>query len=237
MTRPVFSIKRIVEPELLDELPPADPRAIQSRRDLRRVNFFMGNVGIIERLLRQNFPDQPPNRIVELGAGDGTFMLQVARRFAPRWKNIEVILIDQQNLVEPATIQQLKQLDWSPKIVCADAFDWLAQDERADCILANLFLHHFHSEKLAELLRLASLKTKAFLACEPRRSAFAIVGTKLLRLIGCNEVTRHDALVSVRAGFRENEISTFFCPQDQNWKIAEDRAGLFSHSFSATKHF
>ena len=36
-------MNRIVAPEWLDELPPSDRRAIWSRRDLRRVNFWMGN--------------------------------------------------------------------------------------------------------------------------------------------------------------------------------------------------
>ena len=36
-------MKRIVQPELLDALPPDDPRAVRSRRDLRRVNAWMRN--------------------------------------------------------------------------------------------------------------------------------------------------------------------------------------------------
>jgi len=36
-----------VIPELLDELPPDDPRAVHSRGDLRRVNKLMGNADIV----------------------------------------------------------------------------------------------------------------------------------------------------------------------------------------------
>ena len=35
-----------------------------------------------------------------MGAGDGSFMLRVARRLAPRWKNATVILLDQSSAVE-----------------------------------------------------------------------------------------------------------------------------------------
>ncbi len=46
-------MNRIVKPELLDELPPADPRAVRSRRDLRRVNAWMRNHAIMARALAE----------------------------------------------------------------------------------------------------------------------------------------------------------------------------------------
>ena len=70
---------------------------------------------------------------------------------------------------------------------------------------------------------------------EPRRSALARAGTRLLFLIGCNDVTRHDALVSVEAGFTGWEITALW-PADPAWEApVEARAGLFSHVFSARK--
>ncbi len=222
----------MVEPELLDELPQNDPRAVQSRRDLRRINFFMGNVGIAARMLRKSFPTQSPKRIVELGAGDGTFMLQLARKFSPRWSHVEIVLVDQQNLVSPETLAELETLGWRVTIIAADVFVWLATCEPSDCMLANLFLHHFNDDQLAELLKLAADKTRAFIACEPRRFSGGILGTSLLWMIGCNDVTRHDAAVSVRAGFQADELTKLW-PHRAEWKIEEGEAGLFSHAFVA----
>ena len=65
--------------------------------------------------------------------------------------------------------------------------------ETADATVANLFLHHFREGELAHLLNLAAQQTKRFIACEPRRSRTALAGASLLRLIGCNDVTVHDA--------------------------------------------
>jgi len=226
-------MKRIVEPELLDDLLPADSRAIQSRRDLQRLNFFMGSVGIVARKLERSF-DETPKKIVDLGAGGGTFMLQLAKRLANRWKNVEVVLVDRQALVSPGTKEEILQLGWRIQIISADVFDWISRCDTVDCIVTNLFLHHFEPEKLSELLRLASEKTKVFLACEPRRSFAGTIGAKFIWMIGCNEVTRHDAPVSVRAGFREKEISELW-PRSGNWKIEEASAGFFSHTFCARK--
>ena len=53
---------------------------------------------------------------------------------------------------------------------------------------------------------------------------------KLVGLIGCNSVTRHDAVVSVRAGFTNRELSDLW-PTQGAWLLQEQRAGLFSHLF------
>ena len=45
-------MKRIIEPELLDALPPDDPRAAGSRHDLRRLNTWMRNHAIMVRALQ-----------------------------------------------------------------------------------------------------------------------------------------------------------------------------------------
>jgi hypothetical protein len=227
-------MKRIVRPELLDELPANDPRAIQSRRDLRRVNWFMGNVGIIQRNLEKTFARNPPRTLIEIGAGDGSFLLRLAERLASRWPNVEITFVDQQRLVSNETESAIKNLGWKINVICADVFEFLQTCHPVDGVIANLFLHHFENEKLSELLQLASQKTNVFVACEPRRYRWAVSGTKLLWLLGCNDVTRHDALVSVRAGFQGKELSQLW-PQNGDWKIEENETGLFSHSFAAQR--
>jgi hypothetical protein len=158
-------------------------------------------------------------------------MLRLAERLANRWKNVEVIFVDQQRLVSTETENAFHRLGWKTNIICADIFRWLPLCAVADGIIANLFLHHFEGEKLSELLRLASKKTGVFVACEPRRHCLAVGGTKLLWLLACNDVTRHDALVSVRAGFQGDELTRRW-PQNRHWKIEERESGWFSHSFA-----
>ena len=123
---------------------------------------------------------------------------------------------------------------WDVDICESDVFEWLSRPspQTADATVANLFLHHFREGELARLLSLASRQTTRFIACEPRRSRIARRGASLLRLVGCNEVTMHDADVSVRAGFRDSELSMLW-PSDAGWRLSERRAGLFSHRFVA----
>lgn len=223
---------RRVEPELLDELPAAAPDAIASRRDLQRVNWWMGNADMMSRMLAGS---GTPRRVIELGAGDGTLLLRLAAQWPARGPKITALLVDRQNLVSDQTRRAFDALGWEVEPVQADIFDWLAQPgPLADWLLANLFLHHFQTDQLRSLLRLAAAKTTRFVACEPRRAPLPLAATRLLRLIGCNAVTRHDARVSVCAGFAGSELSALW-PQDGSWKLVEKPAGLFSHCFVARR--
>lgn len=226
-------MERVLEVEWLDELPAGNPEAIQSRRDLRRVNFFMGHTGILARELAAPRGSQAPRHLLEIGAGDGTFLLAAARRLAPRWRGVQVTLLDRQALVRPETVAGFDALGWTATSVTDDVFRWLEQSEGGyDTVVANLFLHHFSEPQLGGLLRGLAKRTGIFIAIEPRRAAFPLGMSRLLWLIGCNRVTRHDAVASVRAGFAGAELSGSW-PADETWRVSERRAGLFSHLFSA----
>ena len=45
--------ERVLTPEILDNLSPADPRAVRSRRDLVRINAVMRQGGIMAKLLSE----------------------------------------------------------------------------------------------------------------------------------------------------------------------------------------
>ncbi len=221
-------------PELLDELPALDPRALESRKDLRRLNGIMRHPSLMVEAWRQNHPDRWIDTIVELGAGDGTFLLNFARAIAPESRPLKVILVDRVNVAEPETLDGFRELGWQPQVVTADVFEWLDQVQGADAaVFCNLFLHHFDHGQLARLFERVATFANLFLALEPRRSLGALTCSKMLGLIGCNDVTRHDAVVSVRAGFKGKEITAFW--PTRGWYVHEAEVGLFSHCFSAQR--
>jgi hypothetical protein len=227
-------VQRVIQPEILDELPADDARAIQSRRDLQKVNAFMGHAGMVTRALRA--APAPPRLLVELGAGDGTFLLKVAKRVTHRTR-VRAVLVDRRPSLSDATRDGFAAIGWDVDTCPSDVFEWLCRPhaEMADVTLANLFLHHFHDNELATLLTLAAQQTRRFIACEPRRSRTGLAGASLLRAIGCNEVTLHDAHISVRAGFLDRELSRLW-PPEAGWRLSERRRGLFTHTFVAAFH-
>ncbi len=222
---------RTVEPEWLDRADPLDNRANRARRELQLVNALMGNVGFVAQALAPLLRDGA--RIADLGAGDGTFMLRVAKHL--RVRNVELALVDRTARVERETLDRLQAMGWEAKVQAADAQDWLRRSPaRFDAIVTNLFLHHFPPGALEELLMLASERTGFFVGCEPRRSPFALAGSRALALVGCSRETRHDATVSVRAGFRSGELANAW-PRETGWALEERARGPFSHLFTARR--
>ena len=228
-------MQRRLEPEWLDELPPDDPGAIRTRRDLRRIHSWMGNVGIVTRWLRRTAGGQESLCVADVGAGDGTFMLRVARSVASDLKNATLLLVDRQAIVSTETRSAFKSLGWGLETIQADVFDWLASPQPATVVTATLFLHHFSDGRLIELFDRLARSAASLIACEPRRCAFVLAASRLLRFIGCNRVARHDAVASVRAGFRGRELSSLW-PGQSKWMLEEEGAGLFSHVFVAHRH-
>jgi hypothetical protein len=228
-----MSLPRTVEPEWLDALPAHNPRAVRSRRDLKRVNTVMLQTGLMARALLR-YHRSPPRTLLDLGSGDGTFMLGVARRLARHWPGVTVTLFDQKDIVTPQTLDGFRALGWTARPVIADLSEFFAYAAPFDIIAANLVLHHFANPILGRLLAQVAQRAGLFVACEPRRGRFALLGSRMLWAIGCNDVTRHDAATSVRAGFAGQELSALW-PAHEPWTLHEGAAGLFSHRFVAKR--
>ncbi len=223
---------RCVRPELLDHLPVDEPAALGSRRDLAWINALMLQPSIMASLLGQ--VHEPPRRILEIGCGDGSFMLRVARRLAGRWPDVELVLLDRADLVTFERLRAFAALGWRARAVMVDALQWMEDPGTLpfDLVTANLFLHHLTEPDLRRLLAAAHRLAPAFIATEPRRNGFALAATRLLALIGANAVTLHDAPASVRAGFKGRELSELW-PAGTASILVERGIGPFTHAFSA----
>ena len=227
-------LQRRVQPELLDALASEDPRARRSRADLRRLNHIMGTLPIVLSAL-DRVAHPAPRHILELGAGDGRLMLDIARSRAARWPGVAVTLLDRQRTVEAQALEGIRALGWLPGVVRAEALDWMqAQDGVWDLIVANLFVHHFASAEVTRLFRAIAPRTRAFFCCEPRRNLFSLGSSHLLGLLLMGPVTREDAVLSVRAGFRDNELRSCW-PVGQGWTVREYAAGFYSHCLLAVR--
>jgi hypothetical protein len=170
------------------------------------------------------------------GVAGGRFDGLAARRWSALGVTAQVTLLDRHNLVSAETRRTFAALNWSTESVATDVFTWLEPSSPAvDVMLANLFLHHFPDKLLGALLRLAAARTNLFIACEPRRSPLALTASRWLWLMGCNGITGHDAVVSVRAGFVGHELSALW-PADTEWESSEQPAGLFSHCLVAKRY-
>jgi len=197
-------LDRVIIPEILDSLNPADPRAIRSRRDLRWIDLFLGNSRWIVRQLKKQTP--PPARIIEIGAGEG----DLCRKVQTSLPSATVTGLD--------LIQRPENLPEAIKWRSGDFFQTLSKID-ADACVGSLILHHFSDEALRDLgARLQSFRSLTF--CEPLRSRLPLFLSRLSRPF-LSEVTRHDMPASIHAGFRPGELPALLGLNSKKWFVTE----------------
>jgi SAM-dependent methyltransferase len=226
---------RCVTPERLDYLPTDDPLALRSRRDLQRVHRAMRSLSILKSAVAKLSLAAQPRLILELGAGDGTLLLRLAGALRPRWTGVELTLLDRQDLLSPGVREAFKQLDWRVRVMRVDALEWAQSplQQHYDLCVSTLFLHHFENERLRILLAGVARRVDALIACEPRRNGIARIGSRLIGLLGANEVTREDGIKSVAAGFLGAELTQAWPQMNGDWRFDEYMAWPFTHCFLA----
>ncbi len=202
-------VNRLVAPEILDGLDPADKRAIRSRRDLRLVNWFMRGESWIVRELKNM---QGVRRVVDLGAGDGSLGAAIIEALP----DLEVTCVD--------LVPRPENLDHRITWWSGDVFDYERYDETT-VVVANLFLHHLVSSELQKLgAKIHGVR--GVLATEPYRGAMSLMMSRCLFPF-VNDVTRHDMTVSIRAGFRQGELGRELSHELDGALTWSDQKGVF----------
>ncbi len=211
-------MQRVLHPELLDSLSPDHPDAQHNRRDLRRINRVMGNhswlAKVIPPLLR------PGERALEIGAGMGELGSILIRR------GVAVDGLD----LWPRPREWPAQRLWH----VADLRGFQDYD-RYTAVFGNLIFHQFSFDELAMLgAKLDSVQ--AIVACEPVRQRRSQAAFRVFsRLLAMNHVTRHDAHVTIAAGFRGHELPDALGLDAKKWNVRCETTCLGAYRMLATR--
>lgn len=211
--------QRVLQPELLDILPPDDPDAIRAREEMLQVNGIMGNHRWIERMVRRH--REMNWRVTELGAGDGALSLRLLNAGLCRAEHLHAMDLAARSKKWPAAAQ------WT-------SGDMLANElPESEIVIANLFLHHFTHEQLRLLGSRLSPATRLIIAAEPARFwIHTILGRLFCALAELNHVQRHDMQASIRAGFRGDELRESLGLGDA-WRVEARTHPLGAYRFMA----
>lgn len=197
----IYINMRKLTPELLDHLPHNDPGARRSRRDLRRINFFMGN----ERWIMSMIPNTGQS-ITEIGAGDGHLL----SRIATQHPDSAIVAYD----LAPRPLRLPAKADWKQ----GDLFSQ-PPPQSGGTLIANLFLHHFDEPQLHELGKwMGAFDT--LIINEPLRAGFPLLMAKLAAPF-IHPITRHDMRVSIEAGFVTGELADLLDVKEKGFNIIE----------------
>jgi hypothetical protein len=185
-------IERVVIPEILDSLPPEDAEALRCRRDLRRINFLMGNERWVMGAVAK-FPEMVGRGITEIGAGDGLLCGKLARLFP------EAVVTGYDLAPRPGDLTE--KVEW-----CRGDLLEMPPPISGGVLVANLGRWLGHAEVL--------------IFNEPDRAHLPHFLAGLLHP-WINRVTRHDMHVSITAGFTVGEIASSLGLSASLWQIKE----------------
>ena len=201
-------MQRVVEPEILDELPEDDPAALHNRRDLTILNRLMGNYRWFARAIADFELISKADELLEFGAGQGELGLHLKRKFSGR-------------RLPPYTA-----LDFcSPPTGWPSSWRWIQQDlleypntPKPLGVMGNLILHQFSDQALATLGKRLDEDAQWLLFCEPARRKMHLHQLRLGAVLNFGEVTWHDAPVSIRAGFINFELPKLLQLDSSRWE-------------------
>jgi len=217
--------ERTLVPEMMDE-PDADRDDLaRSLAFIRFVNARLGGasaaIGHIKRWLPR-LPRDRPIRIIDLATGSADIPIAIARWARRRDIDVHITGIDlHETTLQLAREHLARQRDQLPiDIVAADALKLTDQFEpdAFDIAHTGMFLHHLPDIEAMTVLRIMDrLSACGLIWNDLIRGTAGRIGVRcLLRLIPrVPAMARHDAVVSVDAGFTRAEAMNL-----------ADRAGL-----------
>jgi ubiquinone/menaquinone biosynthesis C-methylase UbiE len=186
--------QRLIQPELLDHLPPEEARP--NLADLVRINTRFGGHSVLRALMASVARPNEEFTLLDIGAASG----DAARLIRADFPKASITSLDY-NTVNLGAAPY-------PKLL-ADAFQLPFPAHSFDFVLSSLFLHHFENAQVVELLRsFYEVAHRGLLVCDLERRVLPYLFLPATKtLFHWQRITVHDGMISVRASFRASELS------------------------------
>ncbi len=190
---------RATEPEQLDEGVP-EAEALRSLADLRFVNRWLGNRGSVLRAVQAHLP--AGGRLLDVGCGSGDVPAFLQARLPGPLLAVGVDVKALHLQAAPPSVRR----------VVADVRRLPFPDRAFDVVTASLFLHHFAEADLPAILAgLHRLARRALVVNDLHRARVPyLFGRTAFPLLLRSRVSVEDGLLSIRRGFRADELREAF---------------------------
>lgn len=225
-------MKRRRTPELMDD-PNVDraelARSLAYIRDINR--RFGGQAALLEALERWSAGWAGPVSLLDVATGSADLPLAAVAWARSRGHDLRVTGLD----LHEGTLAEARRLTEGEPRITLERGDALRLVERYgpgsfDYVHAGLFLHHLDDPDILTVLRgMWTLARRGVIWNDLVRSRVGVAVITLMT-IGRPRIIRHDARVSVRAGFTRDEALDLAVRA--GWRGAEYRWDLFTHRFT-----
>lgn len=178
---------------------------------LGNINKWLGGNQVTLSGIKQLLKDQSKDKIytiIDLGCGHGDILRLVANFGRKKGYKLQLIGVDaNQDTIDYANELSVDYPELSFKK--CDIFSEEFQNLEYDIALATLFLHHFKTIEIEQLLKQLSNKTKLGLVINDlHRSEIAYGLFKLLSLVISNRMIIEDGLTSILRAFKRKDLET-----------------------------
>lgn len=221
-------------PELMDD-PGVDPAELaRSLAYIRAVNRRLGGcAALLGRLERWSASWTGPVTLLDVATGSADLPLAACEWARRRGLNLRVTGVD----LHEGTLAEARRLTKSePEIELVRGDALRLEDQFGpgsfDYVHAGLFLHHLDEPDIVRVLRgMWRVARRGVIWNDLVRSRAGLAVIHLLT-IGRPRMIRHDARVSVRAGFTRDEAVELAARA--GWPGAVHRWNLFTHRFTVS---
>jgi 2-polyprenyl-3-methyl-5-hydroxy-6-metoxy-1,4-benzoquinol methylase len=195
--------------ELMDDFSSSGAVLRDTLDKIAIINKWLGGnhvtINGLKKLLNSH-PKEKPLTIVDLGCGGGDLLRDVAEFGIRNGYSFKVIGVD----ANEDAVNYARELSMDyPEIsfVHCNIHSHEFQSIEYDVVLTSLFLHHFNTEELEELLsNVLSKVSVGILVNDLHRHPFAYYLFRLLCLVISNRMVREDGLTSILKGFKRHEL-------------------------------
>jgi len=235
---------RDLTPELMDDPQASREELRRSLRYLRWVNRRLGGRSALLGRLRKwskGWPRDRPVTLLDLGTGSADLPVEARRWAEGAGFDLRITGVDAHATTLDLAREHVGDVE-GVELVEADARRLLDRFEPGsfDYAHAGLFLHHLPDIEVMTVLRIMDrLSRRGVIWNDLARTALARLGVRVVT-IGAPPMARHDAVVSVRAGFTRREALDLarraglnylrwrLSPLSQRFTLAGEKRGAWS---------
>ncbi|OGU74872.1 MAG: hypothetical protein A2V93_04275 [Ignavibacteria bacterium RBG_16_34_14] len=206
--------KRSYQKEMMDDFSINNERIDIALQELRLINKFLGGNSVTKKGLKKiaaKIPSKSSIKILDAGGGASDILLSL------KGMNLKIFSAD----INKHITKYVKHNSPEVEVVCADVLKLSFKQKQFDIVHLSLFLHHFNEKEIKEILyRLSGISKYGMIINDLQRSLFAFLGIKILTtLFSKSEFIKNDGPLSVKRGFKKNELVRILDELKFNYEI------------------
>ncbi|WP_293955121.1 MULTISPECIES: methyltransferase domain-containing protein [unclassified Sphingobacterium] len=205
--------QRTSENEIMDDFQLEGDELRGALDQISKINRFLGGNSItldgVKKMLSHVNSIQPI-KIVDIGCGNGDMLRMLSNYAYKKGIHFELYGVDANRY----TINHARSLSknyTNITYLCADIFEEHFEDFSFHIVLCTLTIHHFNDENILELIgRMIKISKLGIIINDLHRSKIAYRLFQTIAVVfRLNRMTREDGLISIRRGFKKDELVEF----------------------------